>query len=55
MLRGLGHQADTVMSGKGAIDKVKKRIDLYLQGEADNYRLIFLDYSMPDKNGIEVA
>ena len=55
MLNDQGYKTDSVMSGKEAIEKVKQRIELYLQGEAENYRLIFLDYSMPDKDGIQVA
>ena len=34
---------------------VKERVQLFLDGQADNYKLLFIDYSMPVKDGPQVA
>ena len=43
------------MNGKQALDKIKSRITDVMIGQSSNYKLIFLDYSMQDMEGPEVA
>ena len=46
---------DSAFSGMEAIEKIKQRIALVLDGKAKMYKLILLDYSMPVMEGPETA
>ena len=46
---------DEAQCGMDALDKVSKRIELVKTGAASMYKLILLDFSMPDLNGPQVA
>ena len=47
--------ADIALSGSEALNLVKKRFEQISGGEAKMYRLILLDYSMPEMDGPTVA
>ena len=55
MLLEKGHAVDAVTRGVEAIEIVKQRYALAVVNEAKMYQIIFLDYSMPDIDGPQVA
>ena len=59
MLQGLLLQQDfeseSAICEQKAIELVKKRIQEVKIGEAEMYKIVLLDYSMPGIGGIEVA
>ena len=52
-VKGFGH--DGANGGIEALDLIKRRFDLAVQGKAGMYKLILLDYSMPDMDGPQAA
>ena len=42
-------------NGEEAVEKIRQRIELYKQGKAEPYKVLFLDYSMPIMGGVEAA
>ena len=49
-------EADVALSGPEAISRIKARFDKIDNGlELSQYRMIFMDYSMPDMTGLETA
>ena len=46
---------DTALSGNAALALVEKRLEAVYRGEAPMYKLILLDYSMPEMDGPQVA
>ena len=46
----LGLNSDTALSGKHAITLVKQKLD-----KKDFYSLIFMDFEMPDMDGLSTA
>ena len=58
LLEAYGVHSESALSGQRAIDMVKRRIELVQEDKATRYqvfKLILLDYSMPEMNGPEVA
>ena len=51
MLDQLGITHDCAMNGKMAVKLVEDRIELCRQAEASIYKIVLLDYSMPDTDG----
>lgn len=51
MLEEKGHVSDSVTKGREAVEIVKQRHALALENKAKMYRIIFLDYCMPDMDG----
>ena len=47
----LNFTSDKALCGYEAISLIEKRLELAKKGEVEFYKLIFLDYSMPDMNG----
>ena len=47
--------SDAALSGYEALDMVKKRCKLVKSGQAQPYKLIIIDYSMPVMSGIQAA
>ena len=46
---------DTALSGNAALALIEKRLEAVNRGEASMYKLILLDYSMPEMDGPQVA
>ena len=55
MLAVLGIQSDQAMSGAQALTLIQQRIQKVSQGDGEMYRLVLLDFSMPEMNGPQVA
>ena len=55
MLESRGHSSDIASSSKDALAYIEKRFELVKAGKARMYSIIFLDYSMPDMDGPQVA
>ena len=55
MLKMLKTPSDSALHGSFAIDMIEARIALCEEGTADMYKIIILDYSMPDMDGPQVA
>ena len=55
MLKLMNNDCNHALNGQDAIQKVKTRITDVEQNKTEMYKIIFLDYSMPDINGPEVA
>ena len=47
LLEAQGHDSDSALLPNVALKLVTERIQLYLKGKADFYKLIIMDYSMP--------
>ena len=48
-------KCDTALSGCVALELIKKRLNLVLQGRAIMYKFILMDYSMPEMDGPQTA
>ena len=48
-------KCDYALKGSQALDMVKHRLELFYLKNVPMYRIILLDYSMPEMNGPEVA
>ena len=55
MLSELGFKSDQAMSGAQALTLIQQRIEQVSKGEEDMYRLVLLDFSMPEMDGPQVA
>ena len=55
LLKSLGYMSDSAYNGLQAIQKIEKRLEKPCEKGCTNYKLVFLDYEMPIKNGIETA
>ena len=55
MLKFMNNDCNHALNGQDAIQAVKTRITDVEQNKTEMYRIIFLDYNMPDINGPEVA
>ena len=55
MIKQLGYQTDHATSGSEAVMKVKERFELMQAGRAQIYKVILLDFSMPDLDGPHVS
>ena len=55
MIESLGHKTDSALNGNRALQTIKERLDLVKKGQAEMYKVILLDYSMPDIDGPQVA
>ena len=50
-----GVAVDSANDGFEAVDAVRNRVKATLEGNAPMYKVVLLDYSMPDKDGPQVA
>lgn len=55
MLQSLNVKVDTALSGMSALNQMQERMELMRIGKAQMYKIILLDYSMPELDGPEVA
>lgn len=55
MLEQKGYKVDCSSSGLEALYLIKERFKLVQQGKASMYKLILLDFSIPDMDGPEIA
>lgn len=55
MLAGKGIEIDSALNGKEAIELIKHRFELVHANQGRMYRLILLDYSMPEMDGPECS
>jgi len=46
---------DTACDGTSALEALNKRVEQVKQGQANMYKLILVDYHMPDMTGAVVA
>ena len=44
-------KCDTAMSGAEALSLISNRLQKIIQGRSTMYKIILMDYSMPDMNG----
>ena len=51
MLEGKGFAIDSATRGTLALEIIKTRFELTIQGKGEMYKIIFLDYSMPEMDG----
>jgi len=51
MLESKGFEIDSAVCGEGGLELVRDRSDLVKRGQGQMYKLILLDYSMPDMDG----
>ena len=51
MLDNLKHPSESAISGTSALVKMQDRIELMREGKAQMYKIILLDYSMPELDG----
>jgi CheY-like chemotaxis protein len=51
MLDSLNVISDTALSGNAALSLIELRLEAVYRGEAPMYKLILLDYSMPEMDG----
>ena len=60
-LQYFGIQSDIAIGGLDAIEMVRQRLDLIKNNNSSNaasistYKLIFMDFSMPDLDGIQTS
>ena len=50
-----GYASDCATNGSDALNMIKYRYELVKQGKAIMYKLMLLDYSMPNMDGPELA
>ncbi len=55
MLYDQNIKCDCTLTGPQAIKLVESRLELLKSGEAPMYQIVFLDYSMPEMDGPQVA
>ena len=55
MVKDEGYSCDSALSGSEAIEMVLNRLEQVYHGQAQMYKLILLDFSMPGMNGPETA
>ena len=55
MLASKNVKADQALNGKQALALVQTRMELVYQGKTSMYKIILLDYSMPEMDGPQVA
>ena len=55
MFANHGHQIDFALNGKRALELIDDRLELVYAHVGTMYRLILLDYSMPEMDGPQVA
>ncbi len=59
VLRAMFHQksidSDYAMKGTEALKRIQERLELVYKGEASMYKIILLDYSMPEMDGPQTA
>ena len=55
MLSARERNSDQAMSGVKALALINERISKVKAGEAEMYKLLMLDYSMPEMDGPQVA
>ncbi len=59
VLRAMLHQKSIdsyyAMKGTEALKRIQERLELVYKGEASMYKIILLDYSMPEMDGPQVA
>ena len=46
---------EAALSSKQALEKIKERAGLVKDGKGDMFKLILLDYYMPETDGLETA
>ena len=51
MIEEIGYEVDQATRGAIALQLFRERIELVLSGKAEMYKIIFLDYSMPEMDG----
>ena len=51
MIESKGFICDSANTGEKALELIEKRLGLARKGLAPMYKLIFLDYSMPEMDG----
>ena len=55
MLESKGYKNDSAARGTHALDIIKRRHALSIKDNVAMYKIIFLDYSMPDMDGPQVS
>ena len=56
MLLDIGYESESAMDGKEALSKIKERVSNFKEfGCPPMYKIILLDYSMPEMDGPTVA
>ena len=55
MLEEFGYSIDEANNGVMALTKIQERIELVREEQAEMYKIILLDYSMPDLDGPQTA
>lgn len=55
MLQSLSHDPDSAEDGNSALSSVMERAQDVFAGKQEMYKLILMDFSMPDMNGTEVT
>ena len=54
MLKNLGITSDSTMVSTRAVKLVEDRIAKVKEGKAEMYKILLIDYSMPDFDGLEL-
>lgn len=54
-MQQFGLKSDFAISGDKAINLVKKRLENMERSNSEMYKLIFLDFSMPDLDGPQTS
>ena len=52
---GLGISCDSTMVSTNAVNIVEDRIAKVLRGTAEMFKILLIDYSMPDMDGLELV
>ena len=55
MLNKIGFKSDSSMCGQLALQKIKNRVIKLKENNTPMYKIVFLDYSMPDMDGPQVC